>query len=186
MSSVKNKSQLPLERLLEAADRLFYEQGFGATGINQLIAEANIAKATFYQHFPGKTDLVVAYLESRAEKFNAALEEAIGQLRSPKRRLVGMFEFVAEWLVETDYRGCAFQNAVAEFPDAESPPRRMVREIKDAQRNYIGELCREVGRAELGDEIFLSLEGATIQSSITRATWPIKVAKKSASLRLRD
>ncbi|MCG8456403.1 MAG: TetR/AcrR family transcriptional regulator [Holophagales bacterium] len=170
----------PAERILAVADRLFYEQGFAATGVNQLIAEASVAKASFYRHFPGKEDLVVAYLRHRLDGFVEGARQAVERHRSPRDGILALFDFIDEWLRDTAYRGCAFQNAAAELPDSESSARRVVREAKGRQRELVAELCRKAGCPAASDEIFLLMEGALSQAAITRASWPVEAARRAA------
>ena len=174
----------PAGRILSVADRLFFEQGFAATGVNQLIAEAKVAKASFYRHFPAKEDLVVAYLRQRLEGFAQGAEERVARYESAHDGLLGLFDFICEWLKDTDFRGCAFQNAASELPDPESPPRRVVREAKKRQNAMVAELCQKAGRPEVSEEIFLLIEGALSQAAITRSIQPIESARRGAQLLL--
>lgn len=170
----------PAERILAVADRLFYEQGFAATGVNRLIAEASVAKASFYHHFPSKEDLVVAYLRQRLNGFAEGARQRVESHRPARDGILALFDFIDEWLRDTAYRGCAFQNAAAELPDSESAPRRVVREAKRHQRELVGELCQKAGCPAASDEIFLLMEGAISQAAITRASWPVEAALRAA------
>ena len=170
----------PAERILAVADQLFYEQGIGATGVNQLIDEASVAKASFYRHFPGKEDLVVAYLRHRLNAFAEGIERRVEAAKTPQDRVLALFDFIGDWLRETEYRGCAFQNAAAEFPESDSSPRRLVNEAKKSQQKMITELCQEAGLPSAGDEIFLLIEGAISQAAITQDSWPVDAARRSA------
>ena len=78
------KQQTPKERILKTVDRLFYEQGYLATGINQIIAEAKVAKASFYQHFPSKEALVLEYIEAHNTKFFQQLRHLEKTVRRTK------------------------------------------------------------------------------------------------------
>ena len=169
----------PAERILAVADQLFYEQGIAATGVNQLIAEASVAKASFYRHFPGKEDLVVAYLRQRLSAFEEGMRREVERHPSPRDGLLAIFDFLDDWLQQTAYRGCAFQNAAAEFPELDASPRQVVREAKKRQRELIAELCRQAGCPEVGDEIFLLMEGATSQAAIQNDSWPVRAARRT-------
>ena len=170
----------PRERLLDAADRLFYEQGYAATGINELLAQAGVARASFYTHFPSKDDLIRAYLARRGERWFEDLRGTVESHPTPRGRIEGLFAYLGSWMEASQYRGCAFLNSIPEFPDPASAPRQAVRDAKHALRTYVAELCREAGAPERADEVFLLFEGATAQAAATGEPWPIEAARTAA------
>lgn len=175
----------PADRVLAAADRLFYEQGYLATGVAELMKEAEVAKASFYYHFASKTDLVVAYLEQRSSDWFASLVRAVEGHAAPSDRVRALFDFLESWLVGTGFRGCAFLNIIPEFPDPQSRPRFVVRKAKQALREYVAALCAAAGQPDAGDEVFLLVEGATAQSAAMTDAWPVRAARRAALQRLR-
>lgn len=103
------------ERLLQTADRLFYAEGVHAVGIDRILAEAQVAKASLYGHFGGKDALVQAYLEGRSADWRAYVEaELPGRADDPRGRLLAVFDLLGEWFAEPGYRGCPFINVGAE------------------------------------------------------------------------
>ena len=116
------------ERLLRTATALFYAEGVRAVGVDRVVAEASVTRATFYRHFPGKEDLVVAYLRSvdaSARRVAGALPEGAEGAAGWLRHLT---ELVSQELCRSGFRGCPFINAAAEHPDPRSPVRRAVGE----------------------------------------------------------
>lgn len=111
-------------RLLDTATRLFYTEGIHAVGIDRIIAEAGVAKATFYNHFPSKDDLVLAYLDAQDQ----IGREAIAGLpeQPPHERIAAIMERISQAAVAGEYRGCPFLHAAAEYPDPTSPIRQAV------------------------------------------------------------
>ncbi len=108
------------DRLLDAADRLFYTEGVRATGIDRLLAEADAAKASLYSHFGCKDELVASYLERRI----AAAREQIDAFTSavpPGERALRIFDWVAEWVESPEFRGCPIQRVVSEIADPAHP-----------------------------------------------------------------
>ena len=104
------------QRILETADRLFYADGIRAVGIDRVIAEAGVAKATLYAHFPSKDDLILAVLHHREAAVVAFFAEATTRYR--KRTTDPLRAFCAalkEWFRSPGFRGCAFQNAAVEL-----------------------------------------------------------------------
>jgi AcrR family transcriptional regulator len=103
------------ERLLQTADRLFYAEGIHAVGIDRILAEARVAKASLYGHFGGKDALVEAYLDGRSTGWRAHVEaELPGRATEPAERLLAVFDMLGEWFAEPGYRGCPFINVGAE------------------------------------------------------------------------
>lgn len=104
------------ERILLTAHELFYREGIRATGVDRVIAEAGVAKLTFYRHFPGKNDLVLAVLEHRHTCWMAWFNAALARHRPGNgSALAALVPTVAEWLRDEQFRGCAFLNAVGEL-----------------------------------------------------------------------
>ena len=103
------------DKILATAFRLFYAQGFRAAGIDTIIAESGVAKATFYKYFPAKDDLILAYLEKVDGVWTGQLHAAADAAgRDPAAQLVGLFDALTTACRRDGYRGCAFINAAAE------------------------------------------------------------------------
>ena len=117
------------ERVLEAADRLFYQQGLRAVGVDTITAAAGVAKMSLYAHFKTKDELIVAYLRRRDEHVLRWFREAITRHGGGP---AGLFGALAEWFASDDFRGCAFINAAAELPDPAHPGRAAVTAHKKA------------------------------------------------------
>ena len=111
-------------RLLETATRLFYREGIHSVGVDRIIAEAGVTRATFYRHFPGKEDLVLAYLTEAGDAVRRLVEDAAGARPADTVRAIG--KAIAGGIQSADFRGCAFLNAVAEYPDPAHPVHRAV------------------------------------------------------------
>lgn len=124
------------ERLLETATRLFYAEGIHTVGIDRIIAEAGIAKATFYRHFKAKDDLVVGYLASEYTRQRGVLE-SVGE--PGMAGITAIFERLGELACGPGFRGCPFLNAAIEFPD----PDHGVRSVVAEYRGWFLDLMRE-------------------------------------------
>src|SRR5579862_782597 len=105
------------ERLLAAAGELFYAEGVHTVGIDRVIDQAGVAKASLYNTFGSKDELVRAYLESRHAETAGRISRAIGRYRTPRDRLLGVFEAQGDLFAEPGFRGCAFVSASAESPN---------------------------------------------------------------------
>jgi AcrR family transcriptional regulator len=114
-------------RLLTTATRVFYAEGIHSVGVDRIIAEANVTRATFYRHFPGKEDLVLAYLRSADLGVRGQVETAIAAGNaSPGDTVRAVAAAIAEGIRSPGFRGCAFLNAVAEYPDPAHPVHQAV------------------------------------------------------------
>src|SRR3954467_11445702 len=107
------------DRLLAAADELFYEEGIHTVGIDKVIERAGVAKASLYSTFGSKDELVRSYLAARHEARQRRVMQKLARFRSPRERLLGVFDVLGELIVERGFRGCAFMRASAEArPDS--------------------------------------------------------------------
>lgn len=129
-------------RLLDTATRLFYTEGIHAVGIDRIIAEAGVAKATFYNHFPSKDDLVLAYVEEQ----DRLGREAVAALpkQPPRKMIAAIMGRISAAVVAGGWRGCPFLNAAAEYPNPASP----VRQAIDARRAWYHGSLRDLLAAE--------------------------------------
>jgi AcrR family transcriptional regulator len=158
------------QRILETADRLFYREGIRAVGIDRVIAEAGVAKATLYAHFPSKDELIVAALHHREDSVLAFFRAA--QERHEKRtkdKVRAFFAALKEWFQSPDFRGCAFINAAVELADPKHPGSKFVREYKQRFREMLDTLVAEaVGEvhSKLTPAVSVLVEGATVTAVI--------------------
>ena len=150
------------ERILATAFRLFYAHGLRAAGIDTIIAESGVAKATFYKYFPAKDDLILAYLEHVDGVWSGQLHaaaEAAGP--EPARELVGLFDALTTACRRDGYRGCAFINAAAESPSGTRVHERTVAH-KQSILAWITELAERAGAGNpeaLARSLTLILDG---------------------------
>jgi len=120
------------ERLVDAADRLFYREGVRAVGIDRLLAEADAAKASLYAHFGSKDELVCAYVERRIAAARASIESEMAAV-PPEERAVRFFDWVIAWTESPGFRGCPMQHVAGELSDPAHPARSAV----ESQREWL-------------------------------------------------
>ncbi len=155
----QSRTTSPRDRLLKTAGHLFYEHGFRAVGIDRIIAEAGVAKQSFYNHFPSKDDLIVAWLDAAASHGLLWEAQAIEGRPDP---LIALVEAVVARAAESSCLGCAFQVGASEFPDQSSVVHQAARRAKDATLGRYENYARQhnlpnPGRTAL--DIFLLIEG---------------------------
>ena len=180
-------------KILETASRLFYEQGYHLTGINQVIAEAGVAKASFYYHFASKEDLCIAYLEKRHQDWFGWLQKEVERSEEPQDRLLSLFTFLELWLANSHFRGCAFINITAEFPSPDNKIRLLVVNHKDALQAYITQLVdnldistSENNSVYLVNAIYLLFEGAICKCQMYRTTEVIQNTRETVKQLIRE
>lgn len=135
----------PKERLLAAADELFYNDGVHTVGIDRVLAQAGVAKASLYSNFGSKDGLVRAYLRSRDERVRDRITKRLATLESPKERILAMFEFLQTRIEEGGYTGCPFIRASAEGPPGPNAAREVSVEHRAWRREMFETLATELG-----------------------------------------
>lgn len=126
-----SKPSAPRDRLLLTASELFYREGIHSVGVDRIVDAASVTRATFYRHFPGKEDLVLAYLELEDSRLREQLAAASEVIDDAEEMLEAIIQGIADDISRNHTRGCPFINASAEYPDAASPVRRTVRSHRD-------------------------------------------------------
>ena len=121
----------PRERLLSTASELFYREGINSVGVDRIVDAAKVTRATFYRHFPGKEDLVKAYLDVEDLALRTQFDAAFAVIDDPDELLETVIRGIAEDVSLNHTRGCPFINAAAEFPDPNSAVRQTVRSHRD-------------------------------------------------------
>jgi AcrR family transcriptional regulator len=140
----ENRRESPARRrVLDTATALFYAEGVHAVGIDRIIAEAGVAKATFYHHFHAKDELVRVYVEQQSQLGQAAIARL--DPRSPRATLLGIFDLIADAAEQPGWRGCPFLNAAAEYPDPASPVRQAIEKHRRWKRDLLVELLGQDG-----------------------------------------
>ncbi|HVI44206.1 MAG TPA: TetR/AcrR family transcriptional regulator [Chitinophaga sp.] len=171
------------DRILNVATDLFYRQGYNQTGINQIIAEADIAIGSLYNHFPSKGDLLVAYLEKQEEEWFAAFEHFSKGANTPREKIFRFIDFRIEQQQVSAFCGCPFIKIVAELGQDDDKIHKLVEAHKDKQRvmlqSWFKQLDYEgIDKKLLADNLFLMVEGATISTTISRNTQALESVKK--------
>jgi AcrR family transcriptional regulator len=173
------------ERLLAAADELFYEAGVHTVGIDRVIERAGVAKATLYSAFGSKEALIGAYLERRHETARERISEALAtHYHSPRERILGVFDVIGERITTPGFRGCPFVNA-----SAESSSGGIVEQASNESRAWLRGLflglAREAGAADpelLSRQLMLLNDGALVAGRMDRDLSAAAGARAAAAL----
>ncbi|HEY4338036.1 MAG TPA: TetR/AcrR family transcriptional regulator [Puia sp.] len=173
------------DRILDTASRLFYDQGYHVTGINQIIEEADIARASLYNHFISKTELLLAYLDRTHEEWFLELDRFLATFSTPREKVLGLFDFRIQRQRKLKYKGCHFNKITAETGEDDEVAKR-VRAHKERFRLQILELVRKAGHRDglddetLADTLFLLLEGGIAVGAMFRSSEHAEKARRIA------
>ncbi|MFJ4897867.1 MULTISPECIES: TetR/AcrR family transcriptional regulator [unclassified Streptomyces] len=167
MASVRSTAKPSArERLLAAADELFYAEGVQSVGIDRVIEHAGVAKASLYNTFGGKEQLVRAYLDTRHAATVDRITRAVAEHDTPREQMLAVFESQGRQFDRPGFRGCAFIRA-----GAEASPGGLVQEAADSFRGWMRELftrlAAEAGAADpdaLGHQLHILYDGAGISA----------------------
>jgi AcrR family transcriptional regulator len=174
------------DRLLAAANELFYQEGIQTVGIDRVIEHAGVAKASLYNTFGSKEELVRAYLESRHARSADRIARALERYDTPRERLLGVFEAQAAMFADPAFRGCAFVTATAE-----AQPGSCVTQAADNYRAWLRtlftDLAEQAGAPDpetLGRQLHLLYDGAMLSARMDRDPSASAAARSTATLLL--
>ena len=171
------------QKLIDAAIKRFYRDGFRNVGIDQILTDVGISKTAFYKHFECKDDLMLASLEAQnvwlQNTFHDMIRErggesAIGQLRA-------VVDVVDVIIKSDEFQGCIFVNAAMEFPLMHEPAHIAAAQNKQAVESIICELAERAGAADpksLAEELCLIFEGAYVTRQVTGNRQTIEIARR--------
>lgn len=151
------------QRILDTADRLFYDEGIRAVGIDRLIAASTVTKATFYKHYGSKDRLIVEYVAYRHLQIAELVDEVAQSTDDPLEMLRGIATIQTRFVNAPGFRGCPFLNAAAEFTDSTHPVRRAVESHREWFHEILETLLRQVGHplpGDAADDLMLARDGA--------------------------
>jgi len=166
----------PRERILDITANLFHYQGYNQTGINQIIEEAKVAKATFYYHFKSKDNLCVEFLNNRHNYWVTELQKFTSKDKTPKDKIVNSFNFLIFMNEKENYRGCSFLNIISEISDDQKDIRTAIQNSKTDLRNFFKALIDD---ELLAAHIYLLFESSIIESQIFKSN---ELIEKSRSI----
>ena len=174
------------ERLLSAANELFYEGGIHTVGIERVIERAGVAKASLYDCFGSKEELIRAYLQARHESRKLRITAKIATYDTPRDRLLGIFDAMKEYMAEPNFRGCAFNRAASESKDGS-----VVKDTCDVARGWIRglfkQLAGEAGALDpegLARQLVLLYDGASVSGQLGAGSEAAETARSMAALML--
>ena len=181
MKRAFHKTATPAERILAAADKLFYEQGIRAVGVDTIAAEAGVSKRTLYNYYPAKDDLIAAYLTARFKHIEPSDAPA-------REQVLGYFDYLERVFANAKFRGCPYINAVAELSDPKHAAAGIALQFKEQRRLWFRALLQrlDIKHADaLATQLQLLTEGA-LSAALVRGDPAIARSARAAAEVLLD
>jgi AcrR family transcriptional regulator len=169
------------ERILQTADRLFYQQGIRVVGVDTVAAEIGISKRTLYNYFPSKDDLIVAYLSRRLRPIEASDDP-------PAEQILADFDRLEKAMRSDGYRGCPFMNAVAELADPKHAAHKIAVAHKEKRHTLFRALLKKLHVPDpdgLATQLMILGEGAVAQALVHGDPKMARAAREAARVLLR-
>ena len=177
------------DHLLDTAQRLFNANGYHATGIDRILSESGVSKATLYKYFRSKEALIMEVLRRRHHSFDTWLREFVDARSSSKYRgepagaMLAVFDGLDRWFRSENFCGCNFINASAEYGDRDDPIHELVKQHKSDLRDYLKSLLKRGGfsRArELSQQLMLLVDGAIVNAHTQNNPKAAREARQAA------
>lgn len=177
------------DHLVEVAQKLFYQNGFRATGIDLILSESGVAKKTLYNHFQSKDELIIATLERRDRQFMSNLRDGVGRHLSKQTgdlrlaKILALFDTIEEWVLSERFYGCMFINASAEYPRRSDPIHVACSQHKLLVIQYIEQLISELKLENprlVSRQMALLIDGAIVNAHTANDKNAARLAKDTA------
>jgi len=181
--------------LLKTAYGLFNQHGFHATGIDRILQESGVSKATLYKYYRSKEELIVAVLERRHQQLSEAFDEALAQHSAehpdalPEQRLWVIFDALEEWIKSDKFYGCNFINASAEYSNPDDAIHQLASRHKFEFKTLLAKQLDhlEAGRADaLAERILLLIDGAIVSAQVRGLQQGLEHARVMTAMLLAD
>jgi AcrR family transcriptional regulator len=177
------------QRILSTASRLFYANGVRAVGIEWIVAESGVAKASLYRHFQSKDELVAAFLEREDREFWQQWDRVVAAAANAKSELMSLLDWIGMRVSRDGYRGCPQINVAAEFADPEHPARKIRRRHKVAMRERLRDIVGRIGVTppdDTSDQLALLIDGAFTSDGRLSKSNAVRILQDGADALLGD
>ena len=175
------------QQIIEVADVLFYKNGYNATGINEIIENAAIAKATLYHHFKSKEDICIAYLNGRHQQFMEQIAAFVASKDVGRMQLLAIFDYLRNLYRKGEFYGCWGQKTLGELSPKDQKIHSVIQKHKKEFLLFLGAIVGDniahVSKAEtekISGGLYLLFESAITESHLHQNDWPIHLARSVA------
>lgn len=172
------------DRILSAAEELYYRKGFAAVGMDELRTVAGVSLRRLYALFPSKEHIISAVLRRKHEEWEKAVAARVAAAGpAPKDRLLAVYDYLEDWFCTDSYRGCAFINAFGELGGTNPAVATVVRDHKQSFQQYMSGLASDLGASELlGAQLAILAEGAQSTAAISADSTAAVQARAAAEI----
>jgi AcrR family transcriptional regulator len=177
------------EKILATAEKLIYENGIHATGMDLLVKTSGVARKSIYRYFANKDDVAAAALNARDVRWMQWFRGECEKAHTPRERVISMFDVLNSWFESDDFRGCAFINTAGEVGDANDPIRQIAKLHKQKLLDYTLVLTSDLGVKDpvrLARQLFVLIEGAITVARVMGDFTALESAKEVAELLIKD
>ncbi|MHA7292551.1 TetR/AcrR family transcriptional regulator [Arthrobacter sp. HLT1-21] len=170
-------------RVIEAADELYYGRGIQAVGMDDVREASGVSLKRLYRLFSSKEAIVLAVLQYRHRLWTDGVTASVDRAASPRGRLLAVYDYLADWFASDSFRGCGFINAFGELGAVSPAVAEVARLHKHSFQEYLSGLVADIGgTAELAAQLAILAEGAQTTAAISGTTEPARQARRAAEI----
>ena len=177
---MSNQNVPARQKILDTASRLFHNQGYQSTGINQIIKESEVAKGGLYHIFKSKEELCIEYLNKRHDFWFEKLIAFTSKARTGKTKTIAAFDFLYDMNIKENFRGCSFLNILSEITPDNEAILSVIQNHKQDLRAFFERILADE-KQDVVDHVYLLFESSIIESKLFRSQWPVEKSKKIVS-----
>ncbi|MFZ4823011.1 TetR family transcriptional regulator [Pseudomonas putida] len=177
------------EKILATAEKLIYENGIHATGMDLLVKTSGVARKSIYRYFANKDEVAAAALNARDIRWMTWFRSECEKAQTPEARILGIFDALKSWFASDGFRGCAFINTAGEVGDADDPVRQIAKLHKQKLLDYTLELTSALGVNDptgLAKQLLLIIEGTITVAHVMGDHSALDSAREIARVLLKD
>ncbi|ANI34335.1 MULTISPECIES: TetR/AcrR family transcriptional regulator [Pseudomonas] len=177
------------EKILATAEKLIYENGIHATGMDLLVKTSGVARKSIYRYFANKDEVAAAALNARDIRWMTWFRSECEKAQTPEARILGIFDALKSWFASEGFRGCAFINTAGEVGDADDPVRQIAKLHKQKLLDYTLELTSALGVNDptgLAKQLLLIIEGTITVAHVMGDHSALDSAREIARVLLKD
>jgi AcrR family transcriptional regulator len=172
------------EKILTVATALFETRGIHASGVDLIIAESGIAKATLYKYFPSKNELILEYLKDKSNRFYSWINEKLADTKGESREvLFQLCDLFEQWITTPNFNGLPFHIGSVEFPDPAHPVHLFSIGLSNELQQYLSKLSERAGVKDaqtLGQQLMIIFEGGALIERLSPNSGAAKRARNAA------
>lgn len=177
------------EKILATAEKLIYENGIHATGMDLLVRTSGVARKSIYRYFSNKDDIAAAALNARDVRWMQWFRSECEKVETPEGRIVSVFSVLKGWFESDGFRGCAFINTAGEVGDVDDPIRHIAKLHKQKLLDYTSELTGQLNIEDpksLAKQLFVLIEGTITVARVMSDYTALDSAREVAEILLEE